>query len=287
MNVAVCVRRVLDPEARLKLTEGGGLETEGVALVLDPVDAAALEAGVQVCEAQGGGVTAISIGDEESDEALRTALAQGAERAVRITGLAPATGSEAGAALAAAVKELGSFDLVLCGARSSDHQGGATGATLAARLGVPVVQNVVAIDEVSEGIATVQRRRDGGFREVVQVQLPAVLTAEALVAQPRFPTTQARLRANRAEIETLDGGALGAAGAPAAARELGYRSPPPRLSGILWPDEELDARDRLRFLVQGGAQRSGSGARAVTGTPEEVASALATYFRESGLAETS
>lgn len=285
MRVAVCVRRVLDPDANLKLAGDGTLDAEGVPYILDPVDAAALEAGVQLCEAHGGEVTAITAGGDAAEEALRTALAQGAASALRVDGPGPAGGAAAGAVLAAAMEEAGPFDVVLCGARSSEHGSGGTGAALAAGLGFPVVQNVVSIDEMSDGAIVVQRRRDGGYRELVRVALPAVLAVDALVAQPRFPTTQARLAARRAEIGTAQSRPPEGAGSGGATGDVGYRYPPPRLHGIAWPDVALDARDRLRFLVQGGQQRSGASARTVSGSADEVAAAVAAFLRERGLVQ--
>jgi electron transfer flavoprotein beta subunit len=279
MRVAVCIHRVLDPEATVRLGDGHGVDGGEAPEVLDPVDAAALEAAVSLVEGGDGEVVAITIGTTDADEAMRTALAQGASVAVRLDADPPADSAQAGAWLAAAIQGSDSFDLVLCGARSSDHGGGGTAASLAARLDLPVVQNVVAIERVEDGSAVVRRRRDGGFREVVRVELPAVLAVDANVAQPRFPTTRARLQAERAEI---------VASAPASApdappRAPGYRHPPPRRSGIPWPEQGMDARDRLRFLVQGGAHRSAGTGQTVTGTSQEVAATIARFFRDEQL----
>lgn len=281
MRVAVCVHQVLDPEATIRLGPSQQIDSGEATEVLDPIDASALEAGVLFSEsADGDGeVVAITIGTEAANEIMRTALAQGAAAVARIDAEPPADPAQAGAWLAEAIASSDAFDLVLCGSRSSDHGGGGTAAALAARLGLPLVQNVVAIEPVDDHSAMVQRRRDGGFREVIRVELPAVLAVDATIAQPRFPTTRARLQAERAEIVSRP---------PAGAQDVSaptsrYRHPPPRRHGILWPDEDMDARERLRFLVDGGAHRSSTTGQTVTGTPQEVAAAIAKFFRDEQL----
>lgn len=277
MNIQVCVREIVDPEARLRL-DGHAIPLDAVTRLLDPVDAAAIEAAVRLVDENGGEVVAVSAAAGEA--ALRTAIAQGATRAVRIDGPEPPTGLAAGAMLAEAEVAEQPPDLILCGAASSDFGGGGAGAAIAAGAGLPIVQNVVAIDGVQDGHVTVQRRCDGGFRELVRVRLPAVLTVDQSIAQPRFPTTRARLAAQRAEIEVVEPPAAAAAGS--APRELGYQTLPPRMHGIAWPDEHLNGRDRLRFLVQGGEVRAAGTGGPVTGEPDELASVIEAFLRERG-----
>jgi len=283
MNVIVCVRRVPDPDAAVRLTRDGQRDRDGVAMLLDPVDAAALEAAVRLVEAHGGESTVLTAGpgDEGEEEVLRTALAHGATRAVMVEAGAVAWAAQAAASLAHAIELAPEAPtLVLCGSRSSDFHGGSTAAALAARLRFPVVQNVVAIRLVADDDLIVERKRDGGYREVVRVRLPAVLATEQSIARPRFPTTLARLHARRATIARVVAPPA-PPGEGAATHLIGYRSPAPQLSGIVWPDRALDARERLRFLVQGGAARANT-SRLVTGDPRTVASALVDYIRERG-----
>lgn len=277
MNIQVCVREIVDPEARLRL-DGHTIPLDAVTRLLDPVDAAAIEVAVQLVDEHGGEVVAVSAAAGEA--ALRTAIAQGATRAVRIDGPEPPTGLAAGAMLAEAEVAEQPPDLILCGAASSDFGGGGAGAAIAAGAGLPIVQNVVAIDAVEDGHVTVQRRCDGGVRELVRVRLPAVLTVDQSIAQPRFPTTRARLAAQRAEIEVVEPPAAAATGSTP--RELGYQTLPPRMHGIAWPDEQLNGRDRLRFLVQGGEVRAAGTGGPVTGEPDELASVIEAFLRERG-----
>lgn len=280
MRIAACVRRVLDPEAPVRLAPDGSLDTVGAARLMDPVDAAALELAVQVAEEASGDVVAFTLteNEEDAEEALRTALAQGATGAVHIGGFEAESALEAGEELARAIGEEGPFDLVVTGWASSDQGGGGTAAVIAARLGWPVIQGLNGVPRISGGAAVAERRRDAGFRETVRVQLPAVVSVYR-GAEPRFPTTPARLRARRAEIRRLPaGGNTDTSRRPADQR---LRMPPPRLSGILVPLPGMDARDRLRFLVAGGQARS-SASRIVRGSSEGAA-ALAQFVRERDL----
>lgn len=279
MNIQVCVREIVDPEARLRL-DGRSIPLDTVTRLLDPVDAAAVEVAVQLVDEHGGEVVVVTAATVGAEAALRTAIAQGATRAVRIDGPEPPTGLAAGAMLAEAASAERPPDLILCGAASSDFGGGSAGAGLAARAGLPIVQNVVAIDGVEDGHMTVQRRCDGGVRELVRVRMPAVLTVDQSIAQPRFPTTRARLAAQRAVIEVVEPPPdAAAANAP---KQLGYQTLPPRMHGIAWPDEQLNGRDRLRFLVQGGEVRAAGTGGPVTGEPDELASVIEAFLRERG-----
>ena len=181
MNIQVCVREIVDPEARLQL-DGRSIPLDAVTRLLDPVDAAAVEVAVQLVDEHGGEVVVVTAATVGAEAALCTAIAQGATRAVRIDGPEPPTGLAAGAMLAEAASAEEPPDLLLCGAASSDFGGGSAGTGLAARAGLPIVRNVGAIDGVEDGRVTVQRRCDGGVRELVRVRLPAVLTVDQSIA---------------------------------------------------------------------------------------------------------
>ncbi len=284
MKIAACVHRILDPEAPFRLTRDGALDSRGAVRLMDPVDAAALEVAVQLAETSGGEVTAFTSTEDASDAetVLRTALAQGATAVIHVTGSEPTSSLEAGAQLAGAIDAAGPFDLVIAGWASSDHGGSGTAAVIAQRLGMPVVQAVTGVPDLGEGAATAERRRDAGFREVVRIRLPGVMSIFRGAAEPRFPTTPARLRSRRADIGQISVSPEAIATARTGSER--FRSPPPSLSGMLVPLPGMDARERLRFLVAGGQAR-GSQSRVVRGSDEGTA-ALAQFIRERELIRT-
>ncbi len=281
MKIAVCVRSVIDPEGRYRLRDDKSVDFRGAPSMMDPGDAVALEAGVALAAEHGADLTVYTAAGDGANEVLRVALAQGASSAVQVVGELPRGSLEAGENLAEVVAEQGLPDIVLCGVASSDGGSGGTGAVLAARLDLPIIQNTLAFDGIADGLAEVQRRRDGGYRELVRVQLPAVFTIESIAAVPRFPTTRERLHAQRASITTVEADAAQDL-STGELEVLGYRIPPPRLLGIPWPGSELSARERLRFLVQGGQTRQASAGGPLTGDAESVAGAIADYLQTNG-----
>ena len=163
---------------------------------LDEWDVFAVEAALQLGEE----VVAVTVGDD--DEALLTALAMGADRALRID-----SGEQldpiAIARLLAPVVEREAPDLVLCGVQSSDALNAATGVALAALLQLPRVAVVKKL-EVADGVASVERELEGGLIELARVKLPAVLTIQKGINEPRFPTLRGIRRASKKPLEVIE-----------------------------------------------------------------------------------
>ncbi|WP_025322214.1 electron transfer flavoprotein subunit beta/FixA family protein [Deferrisoma camini] len=203
MNIAVLVKEVPDLEARVQVTgDGSGLEVEPKR-VLNFFDEIAVEAALQLKQAAGGRVVAVGTGLE----ALRRALAMGADAAVRLEdpaleGADPLTVARA---LAAAVAKEG-FDLVLAGKQGTDTEAGLVGPMVAEVLGVPCVTGVVGC-QAEDGSLVVTREADG--RETLRVPLPALLTAEKGWYEPRVPQVMGLMKAMRAQIPAVSLADLG------------------------------------------------------------------------------
>jgi electron transfer flavoprotein beta subunit len=220
MKIIVPVKEVaaLDDEFELA-DDGSGVDPDSVEWDLNEWDTFSLEAAMQIRESGGEGeVVAISVGDEPAEEGLRSALARGADRAIRIwdDALAEADALAVARALAAAI-EPESPDLVLCGVQSSDAVNSATGIALAGYLGLPHVAVVKKI-ELDGGSATVERELEGGLVELVRVGLPALLTIQTGINEPRYATLRAIKQAREKPLEVrsladlgLDAGAVQAA----------------------------------------------------------------------------
>jgi electron transfer flavoprotein beta subunit len=203
MKIIVPVKEVAALDDEFELLDGGsGVDPDSVEWDLNEWDTFSLEAAMQIRESGGDGeVIAISVGDDPAEDGLRSALARGADRAIRIwdNALAEADALAVARALAAAV-EPESPDLVLCGVQSSDAVNSATGIALAGYLGLPHVAVVKKI-ELADGSATVERELEGGLVELVRVGLPALLTIQTGINEPRYATLRAIKQAREKPLE--------------------------------------------------------------------------------------
>ena len=196
---------------------------EGLPSMLNPADLNALEAALQIKDAQGAEVVVLSMGPADSEQVLREALGLGANQAVLLSDEA-LTGSDTLAtsrALAAAIRHLGEFDLILAGAASLDGFTGQIGPKVAGLLGLPVLTEATGLT-VAEGKVTLERQ-NGLFTETWEAPLPAVCTVMQGMNAPRNAILKNKLAANRATIPHLtvadiglEAGHAGQAGSPSA-----------------------------------------------------------------------
>jgi electron transfer flavoprotein beta subunit len=197
MDIAVLVKRVPDPEARVSVS-GGKLSVEEKH-VLGLFDEIAVEQALRMKAALGGKVWVLSAGPAAADEVLRKALAMGADRIVRFEiRSAPHDPWLRAKALAGAVRKAGA-GVVLCGKQSGDEEAGFTGPAVAAFLGLPCVARVCSLQ--ADGKGGKGRREVEGGTEGFEVAWPAVLTAARKLADPRVPPIMGMMRAMKAAVE--------------------------------------------------------------------------------------
>lgn len=207
MKIVVPVKQVavLDEEFEL-LDDRPGVEPDAIDWELNEWDDFSLEAALQLREGEGEGeVVVVSLGDEEAEEGLRACLAKGADRAQRVweDSLEGADPLAVARVLAAAV-ERESPDLVLCGVQSSDAVHGATGVALAARLGLARVAVVKGLDyDAASRSVTVERELEGGLVELLRVELPALLTIQTGINEPRYANLRAIKQAKEKPLEVM------------------------------------------------------------------------------------
>lgn len=235
MKIVVPIKQVaaLDDEFELR-DDGSGVDPDFVELELNEWDSFSVEAALALREQAGGAdadgheVVVVTVGAEESEEALLSCLAMGADRALRVWSeeCRDADPLAVARVLAAAVKRE-SPELVLCGVQSSDAVNGATGVALAGYLELPHVAVVNSLEYAAgESTATVRRELEGGLVEILRVRTPALLTIQTGINEPRYATLRAikQARDKPLEVTTLeqlgvDAGAL-AASAGSRRREL-------------------------------------------------------------------
>lgn len=200
MKTVVCIKRVPDTEARIKIAaDKTSIDPAGIKYVISPYDEFALEAALRMKEAQGEGeVIAIAVGDAQSAEQLRSALAMGADRAVLLKGQPTIDGTATAKALAAEIKSIAP-DLVLCGMKAVDNDQQQVGNMLAEYAGLPCV-SVAAEFELEAGKAVCHREIEGGV-EIVEVALPAVITMTKGKHEPRYPSLKGIMAAKKKPLE--------------------------------------------------------------------------------------
>jgi electron transfer flavoprotein beta subunit len=176
---------------------------------LNEWDSYATEEALQIRERAGDGeVVVVSVGPEDVEDAMRRALAMGADRAIRVDVEDPLDPIRVARALAEVVRAEDP-DLVLCGVQSSDSVQAATGTALAELLGLPRVAVVTKL-ELGDGKATVHRELEGGLVDVTEVDTPCVITIQTGINEPRYATLRAIKQAEQKEIEVREPGDLGA-----------------------------------------------------------------------------
>ena len=202
MRLAVCVKqvRIVGDEIMFR-DDGADVSIEEVDFSLNEWDSYATEEALRLRETHGGEVVAVTYGDENADAVLRRCLAMGVDRAARVVGDATdpiAIAGELAAALAAEAP-----DLVLCGVQSSDSVQAATGAAIAELIGLPCVAVVTRL-EVQGGVALVHRELEGGLVDVMEVDLPALITIQTGINEPRYANLRAIKQAEQLTIPVLE-----------------------------------------------------------------------------------
>ncbi|HEY6807716.1 MAG TPA: electron transfer flavoprotein subunit beta/FixA family protein [Gemmatimonadales bacterium] len=243
MKIAVCIKRVADSETRVKTAaDGKSLDDAGVKFILNPYDEFAVEEALRRKEAAGAGeVVVIALGGAAAQETIRTALAMGADRGVLLqTDAVPADGFQTAAAIAAELKDKG-WDLILCGKVAIDDSSQQVGPMVAELLGLPCVTAVSKL--TLDGAAGVAEREIEGGIEVVTFPLPAVVTADKGLNEPRYPALKGIMAAKKKPLDVhqvkLDAGAI---------EVLAMTPPPERKEGRLLGEGAAAVPELIRAL---------------------------------------
>ena len=205
MDIIVCVKHVPETaDAELKIDSSGkSIETAGLVFDINEWDDYALEEAVRIKEKQGGKVTAITIGPQDSESTLRKCLARGADAAIRLAD-PRFEGSDAYAIakiLQSIIKTL-HYDLIFTGLQAADDGNAAVGPFLAEMLGIPHVTLVKKI-ELSTGTAKVNRELEGGLEEQIEVKLPSLFSIQTGINEPRYVSIMGIRKAMQKEIKVV------------------------------------------------------------------------------------
>ncbi len=210
MNIAVCVKRIpKTAEADIIIEKDGkDIRKDHLAFALNDWDAYAVREAALLKERHGGEVTVITVGPEESKEVVTRCLAMDADKGLRIEEPRPSDGHMIAGLLYQALKDQ-PFDLILTGVQAEDDNCGQVGGSLAQMLGLPHAAIVNHI-EIEEGRCRVKRELEGGIEEIVDLKLPAVLTIQTGINEPKYVSLSAILEAEDKEIREVQPEDLGA-----------------------------------------------------------------------------
>lgn len=201
MNIIVCVKQVIDPEAPPASfhidSATNKAEMKGAPPVIDPYGEYAVEAALKIKDSIGGKITAITMGIKLLREVVKKPLSMGADELVLLEDESydGADSHSAAYALAMAAKKVADYDLILCGREASDTNAGQTGPGIAEILGLPCITLARKID-INNGTARVEKVTADGY-EVVEVTLPAVITVSNEIGEPRYPTIKGIMTAKK------------------------------------------------------------------------------------------
>jgi electron transfer flavoprotein beta subunit len=234
MKLLVAVKRVVDYNVKVRVkSDKSGVETSGVKMSMNPFDEIAVEEAVRLKEkGVATEIVVVSVGVSQCQETIRTALAMGADRGILVE-TEVAVEPLAVAKILKALTEKEGADIVLLGKQAIDDDMNATGQMLAALLGRP--QGTFASKlEIADGVATVTREVDGGL-ETVALTLPAVVTADLRLNEPRYASLPNIMKARKKTIDTVKPEDLGVDVTPRLTT-ISVAEPPVRKAGIKVPD---------------------------------------------------
>ncbi|HET8902298.1 MAG TPA: electron transfer flavoprotein subunit beta/FixA family protein [Holophagaceae bacterium] len=202
MKILVCLKQVPDTETKIKVAaDGKSLDPADVKWITSPYDEYALEEALRLKESAGAEVTAATVGDDKAKDILRNAFALGADNAVLIKGDGQGDTLAIASILAAYAKDKG-FDLVLSGNKGIGGDNSAVGPMLAELLGFAQANVVVKLD-IADGKFRAEREIEGGT-EVVEGALPAVITAQKGLNEPRYASLKGIMAAKKKTMEEVE-----------------------------------------------------------------------------------
>jgi len=208
LNLVVCISQVPDTESKIKIgSDGRRIDEAGLKFIVSPYDEYALEEAIRLKEAKGGEVTVISFGPDRAAQALRECLARGATKAIHIKGDSAAADSLGIAKVLAAAIRNGGYDLALFGKLGVGTDNALVGPMVAEFLDQPHV-NVVTHLEVTE-TSLIAHREIESADEVIETSLPAVITAQKGLNEPRYASLKGIMAAKKITIETRTPADLG------------------------------------------------------------------------------
>ncbi len=211
MKIVVCIKQVPDMESKFVVVGGSKVDESQIAFKMNDFDEFAVEAALQIKEKQGGEVIILSAGPDRIVKDIRQAFAMGADWGIHIKDPEIDAGDSyvLSAAIQKAINKIGDVDLVLTGVMSEDNQLALTGVMISHLMDLPHGTNIVKLEVQGDKAITVNRELEGGLNEVIEMSLPAVLSIQSGINQPRYPTLPGIMKAKKKRLDVMSAADLG------------------------------------------------------------------------------
>lgn len=243
MEILVLLKQVPATESMIAIADDGvSIKTDGLKYVINPYDELAVEEALKIREAQGGTVTIVTAGPAKATEAIRTALAMGADKGILVDpGDVPCDGLSVAKILAAAIKEM-PCDLIVAGHRAVDDDNFQVGPAVAELLGMPNISMVIK-EEIADGKIICTCTVEGGTKEI-EAPLPALISTQRGLNEPRYASLPGIMKAKKKPLETksLADVGLDADGLAAKAVIKALRTPNERQGGKIIEGDSVQAK---------------------------------------------
>jgi len=250
MNIYVCVKQVPDTETKIKLnTDSSGIDTTGIKWIISPYDEFAIEEALRLKEKNAGStVTVLSAGPVRVVEAIRTALAMGADNGIHIELPETADNFLAAKSLAGALKKEAKVDIVFTGKEAIDDGAALTSQLIAETMGIPYVTVVCGIEYGASSLKC-KREIEGGAFETVETALPALIAAHKGLNEPRYASLPNIMKAKKKEVKALKMADCGTSEADQKIRMKNFQLPPPKQAGKkISGDAATQAKELVKLL---------------------------------------
>jgi len=289
MKIVVCLKQVLDTRVPLEVKGTVVQKETSPVYIISPADHVALEKALEIKATLADvRVTALTAGPARAEQALRMALASGADGAIHLKDdlFEAADAYSVARALGKAIKKL-DFDLILCGNRSWDIGAGQVPVFLAEMLCLPRVTGVMKMELLAPDRFKLWRRLEKGKRQIVECSLPAVLAVDTSAGQPRYVSEFSLKKAKKKPIQTLGLADIGLASAEispeASPVKVASLAPPkPRPKKIFTPGSKVSVSQRMSFLLSSVAPAKKE-SNLLEGATDYLAQQIIEYLTQEGI----
>lgn len=250
MNIYVCVKQVPDTETKIKLNaDNSGIDTTGIKWIVSPYDEFAIEEALRLREKNAGStVTVLSAGPARVVEAIRTALAMGADHGIHIELPESADNFLSAKALAGALQKEPKVDIVFTGKEAIDDGAAQVSQLMAEFLGLPAVTIALGAEYSAQGVQ-VKREIEGGAFEMVQAPMPVLIAAQKGMNEPRYASLPNIMKAKKKEVKALKMADVGVSEADQKVKYKNFQLPPPKQAGKkLSGDPAAQVKELVRLL---------------------------------------